>query len=117
MRRCVLILLLSLCAAALCAKEADFYLCRKISSVIGMALVRENDMVHQCDSYCAAWCKMVKYVLSTMFKKEFSPENYKELIVGVNFFNADFFKFMIVLTGYFSNCVFSNFFHNNFLNN
>ncbi|MBQ9789959.1 MAG: hypothetical protein IJW31_10250 [Lentisphaeria bacterium] len=56
---------------------------------------RENDMVHQCDSYCAAWCKMVKYVLSTMFKKEFSPENYKELIAGVNFFNADFFKFMI----------------------
>ena len=46
MRRCVLILLLSLCAAALCAKEADFYLCSKISSVVGMALVRENDMVH-----------------------------------------------------------------------
>lgn len=56
---------------------------------------RENDMVHQCDSYCAAWCKMVKYVLSNMFKREFSPENYQELIAGVNFFNADFFKFMI----------------------
>lgn len=56
---------------------------------------RENDMVHQSDTHCAAWCKMVKYVLSNMFKRDFSPENYKELIAGVNFFNADFFKFMI----------------------
>lgn len=56
---------------------------------------RENDVVHQSDTYCAGWCKMTKWVLQDMFNREFKPENYKEVRAGINFFNADFFKYMI----------------------
>ena len=46
MKKAVWTVLSILCMACAIAKEADFYLCSKISAVAGMSLVKEGDMVH-----------------------------------------------------------------------
>ena len=46
MKKFLYALVLILSCTGLCGKEADFFVCSKISAVIGMAVVRENGMTH-----------------------------------------------------------------------
>ena len=56
-----------------------------------------NDMIHQSDRYCANWCKIAKILTKKMFGRDFSPENPMELCQAINFYVADYFKYVIEL--------------------